>query len=186
VRERNLPGGKGNVQERNIAEDGDEDGLEAHTKVTEAVDHTLLGKGEVSSLADHQISPLDANDGDQVAGLSEFEGLSGVADGHFGDDGESVHPWEGFVLWFPAASGIGLRTSERLGVGISSDILLILYWSVRSISVSGSLAIRSVRVVETNVNSRVHVSIPTEELGLIVVGSSLGVTADGPAITAGF
>jgi hypothetical protein len=54
----------------------------------------LLGEGEVSSLADHQVSPLDANDGDQVAGLGELEGLGGVANGVVGDDGVSVEPWE--------------------------------------------------------------------------------------------
>jgi hypothetical protein len=34
----------------------------------------LLSEGEVSGLADHQISPLDSDDGDQVTGLSVLEG----------------------------------------------------------------------------------------------------------------
>jgi len=61
VRESNLSGGKSNVEEWNVTEDSDENGLEAKAEVTETVDHTLLSEGEVSSLADHQVSPLDSN-----------------------------------------------------------------------------------------------------------------------------
>ena len=57
----NLSGTKCDVQEWNVQQDGDKCGLEEDSKVTEVVDHTLLGKREVSGLADHEISPLDAN-----------------------------------------------------------------------------------------------------------------------------
>ena len=50
-----------------VQEDGDKGSFEEETKVAEVVDHTLLRDGEVSGLADHEISPLDANDGDEIA-----------------------------------------------------------------------------------------------------------------------
>lgn len=112
--ERNLSGGQSHIQERNIAEDGDENGLEAHSKVTEAVDHTLLSKREVSGLADHQVSPLNANNRDQVTGLSVFEGLSGVANRpSSGLIRESVEPRKGVVGWAPSAVSVRLWSSER-------------------------------------------------------------------------
>lgn len=75
-----LSGSKSNVQEWNVQEECDQGGLEEESDVTHGVDHTLLREGEVSSLADHQIGPLDANDRYEIAGLSELEGFSGVAD----------------------------------------------------------------------------------------------------------
>ena len=79
----NSSGHESDVQEWGVAEDTDQDSFEAESEVTKGVDHTLLGKGEVSSLADHQIGPLDGDDGDKVTGLSELKGFSGVADWHF-------------------------------------------------------------------------------------------------------
>ena len=75
VGEWNWSGTKGNVQEWNVQEDGDEGGFEEESEVTEVVDHTLLGEGEVSGLADHEISPLDADDRDEVTGLGHLEGF---------------------------------------------------------------------------------------------------------------
>jgi len=140
VRERNLSGGQGHVQERNVAEDGDENGLEAKSKVTEAVDHTLLSKRKVSSLADHQVSPLDANNRDQVASLSVFEGLSGVANRpSSGLVRESVEPGECVVGWAPSAVSVSLRSSER-SVRTSLELTIVV------------LSIGSVRVVETDID----------------------------------
>ena len=79
VWEWNLSGSQGGVQEWNVKEDGNKSGLEEKSEVSEGVDHSLLGEGQVSGLADHQVSPLHANNGDKVAGLSELEGLGGVA-----------------------------------------------------------------------------------------------------------
>jgi len=81
-----LSGTEGNIQEWNVKEDGNECGFGEKTEVSERVGHTLLSEGEVSSLADHQISPLDTNDGDEVTGLSELECFSGVADWGVGDN----------------------------------------------------------------------------------------------------
>ena len=75
VGEWNWSGTKGDVQEWNVQEDGDEGSFEEESEVTEVVDHTLLGEGEVSGLADHEISPLDADDGYEVTGLGHLEGL---------------------------------------------------------------------------------------------------------------
>jgi len=80
VREWDLSGSEGNVKEWDIKEDGNKGGLREESEVTETVAHTLLSEGEVSSLADHQISPLDANDRYEVTRLSEFKSFSGVAD----------------------------------------------------------------------------------------------------------
>jgi hypothetical protein len=90
VGEWNLSRTKGVVQEWHVAEAGDQSSLEEETEVSESVVHALLGKGQVSGLADHEISPLHAHDGDEVTGLSELEGLGGVANGPVSDLGVSI------------------------------------------------------------------------------------------------
>jgi len=80
VREWDLSGTEGNVKEWNVKEDSNESGLREESEVTETVGHTLLSEGEVSGLANHQISPLHTNDRNEVTGLSEFKSFSGVAD----------------------------------------------------------------------------------------------------------
>ena len=79
VGEWNLSGSEGDVEEWYVKEDGNEGGLGEKSEVTEGVGHTLLSEGEISGLADHQISPLDANDRDEVTGLSELKSFGGVA-----------------------------------------------------------------------------------------------------------
>ena len=79
VREWNLSCTEGNVEEWDVKEDSNESSLGEKSKVTERVGHTLLSEGEISGLADHQISPLDANDRDEVTGLSELKSFGGVA-----------------------------------------------------------------------------------------------------------
>lgn len=146
MRERNLSGGKGNVQEWNVTEDSNENSLEAETKVTETVDHALLSEGEVSSLADHQISPLDANNRDEVTGLSHLESFSGVANGVVRDDRVSVEP-RGITLRIPSALGVSIRSSERLVTNSGGISLLTVF---------------SIRVVKSDINSGVDILIPTE------------------------
>jgi len=80
VDEWNLSSSQSGVEEWHVKEDGNEGSLEEKSEVAERVDHSLLREGQVSGLADHQVSPLHANDGHEVAGLSELEGLSRVAD----------------------------------------------------------------------------------------------------------
>jgi len=72
----------------------------------------LLSEGEVSSLADHQISPLDAHDGDKVARLSIFQSLSSVADWLVSDVGEFVELWKIFVVRIISANGKVFRLSD--------------------------------------------------------------------------
>ena len=67
VWEWDLSGSEGDVQWGQVAQTGDEGSFEEKAEVSEGVYHTLLGEGQVSGLADHQISPLDANDGAQVS-----------------------------------------------------------------------------------------------------------------------
>ena len=76
VHEWNLSGSESNVEEWHVQENGDEGGLGEEAEVTELVDHTLLSEGQVSGLADHQVSPLHAHDRYQVARLSVFQSLS--------------------------------------------------------------------------------------------------------------
>ena len=78
--EGNSSGSQSDVEGRSVAQDGDEGSLEEESEVTHGVLHALLGERQVSGLADHQVSPLDAHDGAEITGLSELEGLSGVAD----------------------------------------------------------------------------------------------------------
>ena len=73
--EGDLSGAEGNVQPWHVAEDSDECGLEEKSEIAHLVSHALLRQGEVSSLADHEISPLDADDGYEVTGLGHLEGL---------------------------------------------------------------------------------------------------------------
>ena len=105
-------GSKSGVHEWNVKEECNKGGLEENTEVTERVDHTLLGKREVSGLADHQISPLDAHDGYEIAGLSELEGLGGVANWvPFVSNGSSVEPWNSFIIWSISALNPGIWSS---------------------------------------------------------------------------
>lgn len=117
-------GSKSGVHEWNVKEESNKSGLEEDSEVTERVDHTLLGKREVSGLADHQISPLDAHDGYEIAGLSELEGLGGVANWvPFGSLGLSVEPWKGLVSWVVSAlnpsSWISVLSIEHSNINLS-------------------------------------------------------------------
>lgn len=67
MREGNLSGTKSNIEEWNVEEDSDEGSFEEKSEVTEVVDHELLGEGKVSSLANHKISPLYANNRYEIA-----------------------------------------------------------------------------------------------------------------------
>merc|ERR1711907_222980 len=102
-----------NVEEWNVEEHGDEGSLEEEAEVTHPVDHKLLGEGQVSGLADHEIGPLDAHNGDEVARLSVFQSLSGVADWpSFGDVGVLVEFWEASFINRPSALGPVLWVSD--------------------------------------------------------------------------
>jgi len=74
-----LSGTESYIEEWNVEEDSDESSLEEKSKVTEVVDHELLGEGKVSSLANHKISPLDAHNRDEISGLSILKSFNGVA-----------------------------------------------------------------------------------------------------------
>lgn len=63
----NLSGSESQVENWNVKENGDKGGLEEDSEVTHGVNQTLLRDGEVSGLADHQVSPLDSDDGDEVS-----------------------------------------------------------------------------------------------------------------------
>jgi len=115
VDEWDLSGSEGDVKEWNVKEDGNEEGLREESEVSEGVNHTLLSEGEVSSLADHQISPLDANDGDKVAGLSIFQSLSGVADWFVSDVGEFVELWKISIVRVESANSPVIRASNLFG-----------------------------------------------------------------------
>jgi len=112
VGEWDLSGTESVVKEWDVEEDGDEGSLGEETEVTKHVDHTLLGERKVSSLADHEIGPLDANDGDEVTRLSVFKSLGGVANGpSVGDVIEFVEVWDGFIFEIPSASSPGVFVS---------------------------------------------------------------------------
>jgi hypothetical protein len=140
VDEWDLSGSEGDVEEWNVKEDGNEEGLREESEVSEGVNHTLLSEGEVSSLADHQISPLDANDGDEVAGLSIFQSLSGVADWFVSDVGEFVKLWKISIVRVESANGPVIRGSNVFNT----------FWSL------------SVTVEESNIELSRFSSIPSE------------------------
>ena len=80
MRECNHTGSKWSVDEWQVAEGGNEGSLEEESKVGSVVDHALLGDGQVPGLANEEVGPLDAHNGDQVTGLSIEEGFLGVTD----------------------------------------------------------------------------------------------------------
>lgn len=84
--EGDLSGTERLVAPGHVGKESDEDSLEDESSVSVVVDHTLLGDGESSGLADHQIGPLHAHDGYEVTTLGESEGFSSVADLSSGDD----------------------------------------------------------------------------------------------------
>lgn len=100
-----MSGTEGNIEWWHVQQDGDEGSFEEKTEVSEFVDHELLGKGQVSGLADHKISPLDAHNRYKVTGLSVFKSFSGVADWPVVSEvRESVEIWEAcFLTWIPSA-----------------------------------------------------------------------------------
>lgn len=139
-----------------VAEEGNEGGLEEEAEVTEMVGHTLLRQREVSSLADHEISPLDAHNGDEVARLSHLKGLGRVANGvAIGHEGSSVEGRDLVISGVPSALGPGILTSD----GLSGQLIrsLIILFSI------------SERVEESDVNLGVGGLIPTELDNLIIV-----------------
>jgi len=102
--ERNHAGSKRLVDEWQVAEEGNEGGLEEESEVGSLVDHTLLGDGEVSGLANEEIGPLDAHNGDKISSLSVEESLKGVANEVLGDVGVDEELWN-IVTWSPSALG---------------------------------------------------------------------------------
>jgi len=112
MREGDLSCSEGFVEEGSVKEDGDKDGLEDESRVRVVVDHTLLGDRESSSLADHEIGPLYAHDGDEVTGLGESKSFSSVADLGSGDDRVLVEV-ETFTF---------VPSAARPGVGSSVDV----------------------------------------------------------------
>lgn len=108
--ERDLSGSEHVVQERNVAKESNQSGLEEQTEVRVLVHHTLLRDRQVSGLANEQVRPLNANNGDKVTSLSISESLGGVANGGAGDVGVSVEG-ESLVGRGPSASRPGVTVS---------------------------------------------------------------------------
>ena len=80
MRERDESCSEHQVDERHVAKDSAEDGLEAKSEVSVTVDHTLLGDRQVTGLADQKIGPLHANDGNEVTALSVVQSFDSPAD----------------------------------------------------------------------------------------------------------
>ena len=75
-----MPCSKTDVEWLDVAKGGNEGGLEEDSEVSESVVHSLLGEGQGSAFADHEIGPLYADDSNEISTLGEFKGFSGVAD----------------------------------------------------------------------------------------------------------
>jgi len=73
--------------EGEVTEEEAKKGLGEEGLVGVHVDHTLLGDGQVSGLANEEIGPLHDDDGYQVTALSVVESLDGVTDLVLGDSG---------------------------------------------------------------------------------------------------
>jgi hypothetical protein len=126
--ESNHSGTESLVKWGNVTEDSNEGGFEEETEVTEVVDHALLGKGKVSSLADHQISPLDAHDRYEIAGLSAFKGLGRVANiPVLGGHSVHVEVWCSFCRW---GSGVPSACSPSVSASVVCIVKSDIYSSV--------------------------------------------------------
>ena len=68
------------VEDGRVAQRGAEDGFEDQTKVHEVVTHALFKDGQLASLGDHQIGPLDDDNRDEVRGLRVLESGGLVVD----------------------------------------------------------------------------------------------------------
>lgn len=79
MRECNHTSSEWSVDEWQVAKESNKGGLEEESEVGSVVDHTLLGDGEVSGLANEEIGPLHADNGDKVSSLGVEESLKGVA-----------------------------------------------------------------------------------------------------------
>jgi hypothetical protein len=101
-------GTKDKVEEGDVREDGNESGLEEETEDHVAIDHTLLGDGKVTGLADEQVAPLHAHNRDEIATLSVAESFSGVTDLGAGDGGVAIEGETLVVGFSPAAAGPGV------------------------------------------------------------------------------
>ena len=107
--EGNLSGTERLVDEGQVSEECDKNGLKDESSVSVHVDHTLLGDGESASLADHQIGPLYAHDGDEVTTLGESESFSSVTDLRARNNGVLVEIKT--FTFVPSASGPGVGGS---------------------------------------------------------------------------
>jgi len=104
VREGNWSGSEGLVDPWDVAKDGNEGGLEEETEVGAVVNHTLLGDGEVPGLADEEIGPLHADNGNEVTSLSVEKGLKSVANVVLRHMGPVKELWH-IISWLPSALG---------------------------------------------------------------------------------
>ena len=117
---RDLPSAETDVKGRNVQEDGDKSSLEEEAEVTHGVDHALLSEGQVASLADHEVSPLDAHDGHKVASLGELKCLSRVTDRIARDNRDPVDAGQVLVIRIPAAVSVGINTSDGRRLKVSN------------------------------------------------------------------
>lgn len=103
VRESDGARAQHQVEEGNVGQDGDEGSLEEETKDHVAVDHTLLGDGQVTGLANEQVGPLHNHNRDKVTTLSVAEGFSRVADLSVGNGGDAVESGDFSATGVPSA-----------------------------------------------------------------------------------
>jgi len=142
--EGDLSGTERLVEEGCVGKDSDEDSLEDESSVSVVVDHTLLGDGESSGLADHQIGPLHAHDGDEVTTLGESKGFSSVAELGAGDNRVLVE--------IEAFSFVPSAASPRVGTSVDveeTDIDTIVLVTVPvELSLEGFTHVVGVSVVQ--------------------------------------
>jgi len=98
----NHTGSKWLVDEWHVAEASDEGSLEEESEVRVHVDHSLLGDGEVSGLANEEIRPLHTDNGNEISSLGIEESLKRVTDEVSGDMGVDEELWN-VISWSPSA-----------------------------------------------------------------------------------
>lgn len=106
MREGNHTSSEHEVQNPEVTEQCNESGLEEQCEVRVVVKHTLLRDGQVTGLANHEIGPLYAHDGNKITGLGILESFSSVADLSFAEYRVAVESGCKYLITSHSACGI--------------------------------------------------------------------------------
>jgi hypothetical protein len=168
--ESNGAGTENQVEDGDVTKDTHESGLEEESENHAAVNHTLLGDGQVTGLANEEIGPLHAHNGNQVASLGVAESFGGVADLLVRDSGVAVEVESGVFVSGPTAAAPGVNSTlsvekTEVNLVVSGTVPVELSSEVREALV-GVTVVLVVGVVDISLSGDISVLKSHEECGL--------------------